>query len=100
MAESQIKVTGKDAMDEGFSILNTLNGIIKNANDKLFVNWYRYDEIDIFKAGDLSTYFDDIWFPDVDDIDIFDNSLDWIVTIRHDGQVFIFDKNEVMSQTD
>ena len=34
-------------------------------------------------------YFDDIWYPDSDDIDIFDQTLSWILTVLHNGDVKI-----------
>lgn len=35
--------------------------------------------------NELDKYFYDIWFPIADDIDLFDKSLSWILSIRHDG---------------
>jgi len=55
--------------------------------DVVYVNWYRYDNIDKLKCRDLDTHFFDIWYPDVDDIDVFDESLDWILSVRHDGYI-------------
>lgn len=36
---------------------------------------------------DLANFFDYIWFPSSDDVDIFDASFDWILSIDHAGFV-------------
>jgi hypothetical protein len=56
---------------------------------QLFVNWGRFKEVDAFHTADIARYFDDLWYPGADDIDLFDASLDWLVSIRHDGVVSI-----------
>ena len=53
----------------------------------VFLNWYRFDNIDEIEVDGLNTYFADIWYPSTDDIDLFDNTFKWIVSIRHDGQI-------------
>jgi hypothetical protein len=54
---------------------------------ELFLNWARFEEIDAFQTTDVAQYFNDLWYPGADDIDLFDASLSWIVSIRHDGVV-------------
>lgn len=56
-----------------------------DAADDVYINWYRYDKIDRLKRNDLDSHFFDIWYPEVDDIDVFDDSLNWILSVRHDG---------------
>jgi len=51
----------------------------------VFINWYRFDDIDEISLKDLDQYFYGIWFPVVDDIDIFDDTFKWVVSISHDG---------------
>jgi hypothetical protein len=71
----------------GFRLIETLRSLNLSSLTNVYVNWYRFDNIDKFRTDDLNKYFDDIWFPSSDDIDIFDESLDWIISIRHDGCV-------------
>jgi hypothetical protein len=59
---------------------------LRNIGD-VYLNWRYYDLVGKIKFTDLVQYFSDIWYPDVDDLDIFDDSFDWVVMIRHDGQV-------------
>jgi hypothetical protein len=59
---------------------------------KVYLNWYRFDDIDQIDLADLDRYFFDIWYPDSDDLDVFDDSADWIVSIAHHGNVRLFRK--------
>ncbi|SEH89712.1 hypothetical protein SAMN02927937_02007 [Paenimyroides aquimaris] len=53
--------------------------------EKIYINWYKFDDIDCLYYNDLILYFEDLWFPSSDDIEIFDNTFNWILSIRHDG---------------
>lgn len=53
----------------------------------VYINWYRYDDIDKIKLVDIVNNFEDILYPGVDDIDIFDDSLMWILSVSHGGRV-------------
>lgn len=39
----------------------------------VYINWYRYDQVDEMAFVDLDKCFADIWYPGPDDIDIFDS---------------------------
>lgn len=72
---------------DGFKLLNTLNKLEIEPLSEIFLNWYQFKKIDIFTTDNLDKYFYDIWFPSSDDVDLFDESLSWILSIRHDGCV-------------
>jgi hypothetical protein len=72
---------------EGFKFSNTLAKLQIKASSNIFLNWYQFKKIDLFKIDSLDRYFYDIWFPSSDDIDLFDESLSWILSIRHDGYI-------------
>ena len=74
-------------VDENFELLNFLNSYSIDFDDEIYINWYKFDNIDKIKIIDLNNYFYDIWYPSADDIDLFDENLNWILTIRHDGSV-------------
>lgn len=76
-------------VNEAFRLCALLNACEISASNIVYINWYRFDNIDKLKLADLDEHFFDIWYPDVDDIDIFDDSLDWILSVRHDGCVKI-----------
>jgi len=70
-----------------FKLIDTLNSLKVTPLTNVYVNWHRFDDIDIFNIADIDKYFSDLWYPSSDDIDVFDESLNWIVSIRHDGCV-------------
>lgn len=55
----------------------------------VYINWYRYDDIDEIGFADFARQFRDIWYPSSDDIDLFDDSLTWILSIDHDGHLSV-----------
>lgn len=70
---------------DDFKLIDVLNRLSIKPSSQIYINWYRFDDIDVFDIIDLDKYFYDIWFSSSDDIDLFDKSLDWIISIRHDG---------------
>lgn len=78
--------------EENFNLTGLFQFLELVTTEKVFINWYRFDDIDEFYTKDVATYFEDIWFPSADDIDIFDNTFSWIVSIRHDGNVKFWSK--------
>jgi hypothetical protein len=68
-----------------------LHEIPLSAHHQIFVNWYQFDQIDGMDLDDLSSNFDDIWYPSVDDIEIFDKSLTWFLSVSHDGRLTLLE---------
>ena len=58
--------------------------------ETIFLNWYRFDAFDEMLFSDFIKCFDYIWYPSADDLDIFDQSLSWILSIDHDGSIFLW----------
>jgi hypothetical protein len=77
--------------DNGFDLRKLISARNLRPQEEVLLNWLRFDNMDRLAFSDLSQYFDDIWYPSSDDIDIFDDTLDWFVFIRHDGCVKILD---------
>lgn len=73
----------------GFRLSSVLKsqGIVPK--DKVLINWYRFDNIDQFYFDDLNKHFDSIWYPGPDDIDIFDESFSWVLSVSHSGVISI-----------
>lgn len=80
-----LPIPDTNAEDKGFCLSNVLFHEHIKPNEWIYLNWYRYDQIDKMKFSELEKYFDDIWYPSSDDLDIFDDSYAWILSIRHDG---------------
>jgi hypothetical protein len=66
------KYLNEKAETEGFDLRVVLAGTgIQPAQD-VYVNWYRFDNIDRIGFEDLADHFDSIWYPGPVDIDVFD----------------------------
>jgi len=73
------------AAEDNFNLLKYLNKQNIRPNKFIYINWGHFDQIDKMAINDFSTYFDDIWYQGPDDIDIFDSTLNWILSIDHSG---------------
>jgi len=61
-------------------------------SERVFLNWLQWDieNFDEIAVGDLSRFFDDIWYPSADDLLIFDESVDWMMTVFHEGDLLLW----------
>ncbi len=89
---NKVSKLGKDceefsSKDEGFNLKDVMSSLGIELPNYIFINWYRYDSIDKMMFSDFENHFDDIWYPDVDDIDVFDETLAWVLTVTHYGHV-------------
>lgn len=73
--------------DDNFDLKKVLSSLEINWPEYVFINWYRYDNIDKMMLSGLASHFDDVWYPGVDDIDIFDETFTWVLSVTHYGQV-------------
>ena len=58
--------------------------------NKICINFNKFESIDILHFDDLSKFFSDIWYPSLDDIEIFDINLSFIFSVRHYGAIYHF----------
>ena len=56
----------------------------------LYLQWGALRDIDQFKADDLFKYLYEVWYPGADDVEIFDDSLAWMMLLRHYGIVEVW----------
>jgi hypothetical protein len=87
MASKSSVILGIDAEDISFSLIELLKNQAIKPQSNVLINWYRFDEIDEIDINDLNKYFSDIWYPSADDIDIFDSTLSWFLSISHSGEI-------------
>jgi hypothetical protein len=80
--------------EHGFDLCELALRLGLKSHGEVFVNWYRFDKIDRIGLSDLSEYFGDIWYPSVDDIDIFDENLNWFILVRHDGRISVLNPSQ------
>jgi hypothetical protein len=57
------------------------------SRDLVYINWYRFDQIDQMRLLDLCENLGSIWYPGSDDIEVFDESLNWVISIAHHGTI-------------
>ena len=81
----QEQLKGYDAERGNLCLSSILSHLNITPQKHVYLNWYRYDKVDEMAFADIDAYFDDIWYPGPDDLDIFDSSCNWILTITHDG---------------
>jgi len=85
------KRLGKVGRDGTFALKTLLrdNGIADPT--EAMINWHRFDEIDRMLLDNLSDNFGDIWYPATDDIEIFDHSCQWFLSVAHDGRISLIE---------
>ena len=76
-----------NAEDDDLDWNKVFNSIGIPVPNEVFINFERFNSIDVFLFKDFCKYFDDIWYPAADDIEVFDASLNWIVSVKHYGAV-------------
>lgn len=81
--------------DLDFNLERTLTNQLEILPKKVYINWHRFDAIDEMRLEDVSNYFDDIWYPSVDDICILDPSSKWALSVAHYGKVVFWSKVEI-----
>ena len=73
---------------EGVSFIRNL--LNKNTKEhSVFIDWCKFDDIDEIAIDDFIRYFDDIWYPGADDIDVFDRSYSWVMRVSHWADIFV-----------
>ena len=87
IALRQVHYPGVNASSEGFTLRGALDYFAVALCDRVFVNWYRFDEIDELSLRDVVSAFSDLWYPASDDIELFDDTLEAVLSVRHDGVV-------------
>jgi hypothetical protein len=80
-------VDGAKANENSFSIITILEEHGIHSRSAVYINWYRFEQVDEMKLNDLDQYWTDIWYPGPDDISVFDSSFSWILCVTHEGSV-------------
>jgi hypothetical protein len=78
-----------NANNEDFVLNKVFETLNISPTENVFINWYRFDNIDEICLEDLNLHFDDVWYPGSDDIDIFDANFSLILSVSHGGAIKI-----------
>ena len=82
------RLDGFNADEENFDLKAVFGKLNIATPNKICINFNKFESIDILHFDDLSKFFSDIWYPSLDDIEIFDLNLNWIVSVRHYGGIY------------
>lgn len=85
-----VPVEDHDASRNDFDLARLLVDLVGiNLDDDVFLNWYRFDQLDRMRAVELAQFFDDVWYPSADDLDVIDPRCRWILSVSHHGGIRI-----------
>ena len=84
------KLDGFNADEENFDIKAIFSKLGIATPNEICINFNKFESIYILHFDDLSKFFSDVWYPSLDDIEIFDINLSFIVLVRHYGAIYYF----------
>ena len=84
------KFDGFSADEANFDINALFSELNIATPNEICINFNKFESIDILHFDDLSKFFSDIWYPSLDDIEIFDINLSFIISVRHYGAIYYF----------
>ncbi|WP_258031560.1 heat-shock protein [Campylobacter concisus] len=84
------KLDGFNADEANFDLKTAFSELSIATPNEICINLNKFENIDILHFDDLSKFFSDVWYPSLDDIEIFDINLSFIVLVRHYGAIYYF----------
>ena len=84
------KLDGFNADEVNFDLKTAFSELGIATPNEICINFNKFESIDILHFDDLSKFFSDIWYPSLDDIEIFDINLSFIISVRHYGAIYHF----------
>lgn len=73
------------AEEEGFDLASVAATLGLGPQEEVYVNWDDSETIHRVRFGDWAENFDYVWYPRPDDIEIFDDSFSWALSVDHGG---------------
>jgi hypothetical protein len=77
-----------DAESTEFRLQKCFDKIGLSPRANLFINKQHFEEFIEIETQAMDVLFDEIWFPAADDIELFDDTYSWILSVSHDGEIF------------
>lgn len=84
------RLDGFNANEENFDLKAVFRKLNITTPNEICINFNKFESIDILHFDELSKFFSDIWYPSLDDIEIFDINLSFIFSVRHYGTIYHF----------
>ncbi len=88
--EGSRPVEGVHADSDGFDLVEVARSLGLDPREEVYVNWDDFATIDRVRFGDLAEHFPYFWYPGPDDIEIFDDSLSWVLFVDHSGYLRVW----------
>lgn len=87
LAGAMSEWTEHNAEDKGFELRAVCESLRVQPLQHVYINWGRFDDVNSMEYRDLVDYFDFIWYPGPDEIEVFDSTFAWVVSVDHDGHI-------------
>ena len=84
------KLDGFNADEENFDLKTAFSELGIAMPNEICINFNKFESIDILRFDDLDKFFSDVWYPSLDDIEIFDINLSFIFSVKHYGAIYYF----------
>ena len=84
------RLDGFNADEENFDLKAVFNKLGIAMPNEICINFNKFESIDILRFDNLFKFISDIWYPSLDDIEIFDINLSFIFSVRHYGAIYYF----------
>ena len=82
-----VVVANANAEGANFDLLKLLQQLDLPVANTIFLNWRLFDDVDEIRTTDLIQHFNDIWYPSLDDLDLIDVRVRWLISVHHHGGV-------------
>ena len=82
-------VVCSNAESANFNLVECLKSAGLVAEPRVYINWDRLQTIDSIDLKIVAQHLDDFWYPKADDIDIFDDTCSWVLSIDYDGFAWV-----------
>ena len=83
-------VENAHAEEEGFDLVAVAASLGLEPREEVNVNWDDFTTIHRVRFADLAENFDYLWYPGPDGVDIFDESLSWVLSVDHGGYIRVW----------
>ena len=90
MIDKFSKLDGFNADEVNFDLMTAFSELGIAMPNEICINFNKFESIDILHFDDLSKFFSDVWYPSLDDIEIFDINLSFIISVRQYGAIYYF----------
>ena len=84
------KLDGFNADEKNFDLKTAFSELSIATPNEICINFNKFESIDILRFDDLDKFFSDIWYPSLDDIEIFNINLSFIFSVKHYGAIYYF----------